>query len=363
MSLVTDEFPVVTRNEAGRAALQRWVHEFCDAYAAHAAVIRTLSQAEIVGEEVWGDGLKLLFRLAEAMTQGMTAATGAAEHAELTAVACLMMLERVTTCSASRSGCRGRRWRSGSRRSSSRRSTLHNCSGAAHHACWLGQLRRARSITRGPEPPDRHGCRSSVTAAALPGGARRGPGTPGRPARRRRPARRACPRARSARPQAQRLADEVLVRHRDEHRPPGGGQVRRPPGQLQRMPGVLAEVVRRVDEDPVRAHPGRHRPLGLPRSATRSPRRPRRGGRSGAAGAAAPARRRARRPGRGRARPPRAARPGSAPPQASLSRSAPAAATAAADRARQVSTLIATPGYRSRTAATTGPPGGSPPPR
>jgi AcrR family transcriptional regulator len=95
MSLVTDEFPVVTRNEAGLAALQRWVHAFCDVYAAHAAVIRTLSQAEIVGEEVWGDGLKLLFRLAEAMTQGMTAATGAAEHAELTAVACLMMLERV----------------------------------------------------------------------------------------------------------------------------------------------------------------------------------------------------------------------------------------------------------------------------
>ena len=95
MGLVTDEFPVVTRNEAGRAALQRWVHEFCEVYAAHAAVIRTLSQAEIVGEEVWGDGLKLLFRLAEAMAQGMTAATGAAEHAELTAVACLMMLERV----------------------------------------------------------------------------------------------------------------------------------------------------------------------------------------------------------------------------------------------------------------------------
>jgi AcrR family transcriptional regulator len=95
MGMVTDEFPVVTRNEAGRAALQRWVHEFCETYAAHAAVIRTLSQAEIVGEEVWGDGLKLLFRLAEAMAQGMTAATGQAEHAELTAVACLMMLERV----------------------------------------------------------------------------------------------------------------------------------------------------------------------------------------------------------------------------------------------------------------------------
>jgi AcrR family transcriptional regulator len=95
MAQVTDAFPVVTRNEAGRAALQRWVGEFCETYSAHAAVIRTLSQAEIVSEDIWGDGLKLLFRLAEAMAQGMTAATGGAEHAELTAVACLMMLERV----------------------------------------------------------------------------------------------------------------------------------------------------------------------------------------------------------------------------------------------------------------------------
>ena len=112
MQTITDEFPVVTRNEAGRSALRRWVHGFCNTYAAHAAVIRALSQAEIVGEEVWGDGLQLLFRLAEAMTLGMTAAprqqAAAAQaaqaadgqpelagHAELTALACLMMLERV----------------------------------------------------------------------------------------------------------------------------------------------------------------------------------------------------------------------------------------------------------------------------
>jgi len=158
MGVITDAFPVVTRNDAGRAALRRWVHTFCETYAAHAAVIRILSQADLVGEEVWGDGLQLLFRLAEAITQGMTAASphpqtpapargtarGAggqaaggqaadepaggqtaggqaadepadgqardgqtadepadgqtaapAEHAELTAVACLLMLERV----------------------------------------------------------------------------------------------------------------------------------------------------------------------------------------------------------------------------------------------------------------------------
>ena len=156
MGVITDAFPVVTRNDAGRAALRQWVHTFCETYAAHAAVIRILSQADLVGEEVWGDGLQLLFRLAEAITQGMTAAAphrltpapaeGAdrqaagqgvadhgratvdarapgegqapgdghapgdgqagdepadrqtaapAEHAELTAVACLLMLERV----------------------------------------------------------------------------------------------------------------------------------------------------------------------------------------------------------------------------------------------------------------------------
>jgi hypothetical protein len=73
--VITDAFPVVTRNDAGRAALRQWVHKFCETYAAHAAVIRILSQADVVGEEVWGDGLQLLFRLAEAITQGMTAAS------------------------------------------------------------------------------------------------------------------------------------------------------------------------------------------------------------------------------------------------------------------------------------------------
>src|SRR5262249_33489269 len=105
MESITDEFPVVTSNEGGRAALRRWINSFTDTYAAHATVIRILSQAEIVGEQVYGDGLRLLFRLSEAIAQGMTVATGAqradqpaenpAQHAELTALACLMMLERI----------------------------------------------------------------------------------------------------------------------------------------------------------------------------------------------------------------------------------------------------------------------------
>lgn len=105
MRIITDDFPVVTGNEAGRAALRRWIRSFCDTYAAHGSVIRTLSQADIVGEEVYGDGMRLMFRISEAITQGMTAAraagngtpadTGEHEHAELTALACLMMLERI----------------------------------------------------------------------------------------------------------------------------------------------------------------------------------------------------------------------------------------------------------------------------
>jgi AcrR family transcriptional regulator len=102
MAALTDEFPVVSRNDAGRAALRRWVNGFCDTYTAHASVIRILSQAEVVGEEVFGDGLQVMFRLSEAITQGMTAAArnsgkeeAPAGHAELTALALLMMLERI----------------------------------------------------------------------------------------------------------------------------------------------------------------------------------------------------------------------------------------------------------------------------
>jgi AcrR family transcriptional regulator len=108
MEIITGDFPVVTRNEAGRNALRGWVRKFFEAYAAHATVLRVLSQADVVGEEVYGDGLQLFFRIAEAITQGMTAAAAATaerdgaegeagppEHAELTAAAVVLMLERV----------------------------------------------------------------------------------------------------------------------------------------------------------------------------------------------------------------------------------------------------------------------------
>ena len=86
-------------DDTGLVVLRQWVRKFFRAYAAHATVIRILSQADLVPEEVFGDGLRLFFSIAEAMTTGMTAAAQAAgkeqDRAELTAVACLMMLERV----------------------------------------------------------------------------------------------------------------------------------------------------------------------------------------------------------------------------------------------------------------------------
>ena len=89
METVAGDFPIVTRDDAGKTVLRRWVRKFFDVYAVHATVIRILSQADLVPEEVYGDGLQMLFSISEAMTTGMTAATRTAgqlpEHAELTA--------------------------------------------------------------------------------------------------------------------------------------------------------------------------------------------------------------------------------------------------------------------------------------
>jgi AcrR family transcriptional regulator len=98
MEVVAGDFPVVTSDGTGVRLLRAWVRKFSAAYAAHGTVLRTLSSANAPGE-MFADGLQLFFSLTEAMTTGMTAAAAAAGHhhenAELTAFACLMMLERV----------------------------------------------------------------------------------------------------------------------------------------------------------------------------------------------------------------------------------------------------------------------------
>lgn len=95
VKIITADFPVVTDDEAGRAALREWVNRFADIYAAHAEVIRVLSQIDSASAAVRGDGLRALFGLAEAIASGMTAAgreakqrdgqDSPAQHAELTA--------------------------------------------------------------------------------------------------------------------------------------------------------------------------------------------------------------------------------------------------------------------------------------
>ena len=61
MEIVAGDFPVVTHDDTGLAVLRQWVRKFFRAYAAHATVIRILSQADLVPEEVFGDGLRLFF--------------------------------------------------------------------------------------------------------------------------------------------------------------------------------------------------------------------------------------------------------------------------------------------------------------
>jgi AcrR family transcriptional regulator len=110
MDGLSDDFPVVTAGGAGRAALRKWVTAFCDTYQAHATVIRILSQADVVGRGAWEDGLKCLFRMADVISMGMTAGAGGQDgengrvpgaNSRLSAVACLMMLERVNYLASS----------------------------------------------------------------------------------------------------------------------------------------------------------------------------------------------------------------------------------------------------------------------
>ena len=98
MEIVAGDFPVVTSDETGLAVLRQWVRKFSAAYAAHGTVLRTLVSAN-APMEIFSDGLQLFYSITQSMTTGMTAAAAAAGHhqenAELTAFACLMMLERV----------------------------------------------------------------------------------------------------------------------------------------------------------------------------------------------------------------------------------------------------------------------------
>lgn len=103
MDRIAVEFPVVTPDEAGRAGLRKWVAAFCDTYAAHATVMRTLSQGDLVDQGLWRSALTCLLSRADVISLGMTQAAHAKREgrpasvaaSRLNAVACLLMLERM----------------------------------------------------------------------------------------------------------------------------------------------------------------------------------------------------------------------------------------------------------------------------
>lgn len=98
MEIVAGDFPVVTDDETGLTVLRQWVRKFFTVYEAHSTVLRTLSSASAPGE-MFSDALKLFYSITESMTTGMTAAAVKAgrhqANPELTAFACMMMLEKV----------------------------------------------------------------------------------------------------------------------------------------------------------------------------------------------------------------------------------------------------------------------------
>jgi hypothetical protein len=63
--------------------------------------------------------------------------------------------------------------------------------------------------------------------------------------------------------QSQGLGEELLVRHREQHRPPRVDQVSHVAGDLQGVIGVLAEVLSRVDQQPVFSYAGGYGHLHL----------------------------------------------------------------------------------------------------
>ena len=98
MDMLVSAFPRVTTGEHGRAALLVWVRQFSTIYAQHAVALRLLSSADAGDHNLQRSGLRLLWRLADAIALGMASTGDRASpgpHPEFTALSCAMMLERM----------------------------------------------------------------------------------------------------------------------------------------------------------------------------------------------------------------------------------------------------------------------------
>ena len=235
MEIVAGDFPIVTRDDNGHRVLRQWVRMFSKAYAAHGTVLRTLSSANAPAG-MFGDGLRLFASIAEAMTTGMTAASRAAgqqqEHAELTAFACLLMLERVNyVISTEEVPLPGEEMAdriADIMYAAFVPVSLTSCPGGSRQLADRVEGRPGGAHVVHPEHP-----------GAEPGTHR---------------VHRDRPLAPLVDRQPKGLADEVLVRHRDKHGPARADQLTEPPGHVERLPGVLAEVVGGIHQDRARIH-------------------------------------------------------------------------------------------------------------
>ena len=98
MDTVVSVFPRITAGERDRTALLAWVRQFCTTYAQHAVALRLLSSADAGDHRLQRSGLRLLWRLADAIALGMASRGGPASagpHPEFTALSCAMLLERM----------------------------------------------------------------------------------------------------------------------------------------------------------------------------------------------------------------------------------------------------------------------------
>ena len=117
-------------------------------------------------------------------------------------------------------------------------------------ACRGGSGEAAAGHGRRAVAPDRGDHVEHLRGSGAPGG----PGTPGPPARPRPRSRPACRSSRSSTGRSSVSPTKSLLDRATSTGQPVADQLVQPAGELQRVPGVLAEVVRRVDQDAVRAY-------------------------------------------------------------------------------------------------------------
>lgn len=95
MAGLADSLGPVTPDPAGREVLRAWVAQFCDTYARHGTVIRSLTESAALDAGLLHEGISLLGRLAATLSRRMEeAGVDADMDVGVAGLACLSMIER-----------------------------------------------------------------------------------------------------------------------------------------------------------------------------------------------------------------------------------------------------------------------------